>query len=107
MPRFLNRPPRFPKNKPQPSLLASKHDSSSSTTSTTSSGLSRSDKSIIGLSSMLPSPVTSVHTTRSSASSTQVLYDASMSNAAFDGVGRVQNTDWGHFVDFFDPEDAR
>jgi len=35
----------------------------------------------------------------------QITYDASMSNAAYDQAsGRIQNADWGHFVDFYDPD---
>jgi hypothetical protein len=32
-----------------------------------------------------------------------ITYDTSMVNAAFDAQGRLQNNDWGHFVDFIEP----
>ena len=104
MPRILNRPPYHSKPKIQGSSFLSSTTSKGSAF-TTSSGPSRSERShVLSGGGDLHSSFRSVQTTRSSNHS-QVTYDASISNASYDGEsGRLQNNDWGHFVDFYDPE---
>jgi hypothetical protein len=50
--------------------------------------------------------ISSSNTTRTKtiqSSSSAILYDTSMANAAWDAQGRIQYNDWGHFVDFIEP----
>ena len=102
MPRILNRPPVFPKPRDKvSSFLITTSSTKGSSSVRSSSGLSRSERS--DLLSHGGGNTSSIRSVRSDHS--QLTFDTSMSNAAYDGAsGRVQNNDWGHFVDFYDPQ---
>lgn len=106
MPRILNRPPVFPKPRDKvSSFLITTSSTKGSSSVRSSSGLSRSERSELlshggGGGGITTSSIRSVRSDYS-----QLTFDTSMSNAAYDGAsGRVQNNDWGHFVDFYDPD---
>ena len=110
MPRILNRrPPTYHKANQSKGSFLTRASTSTLAAQTHSSTLSRSQRSYaLGLVSPVPSVQTSTTTntttSRSLSSSSQVTFDASMSNAVYDQEsGRLQNNDYGFFVDFYDP----